>query len=114
MKLSESQLYMALNEFIERELVPLGASMDLTKQFAFGFKIGVIKQQMEHVVKSYLNKNELKIFEIIDSDNKINIDVIYNAAKDVLTRMQQVEFAGIIFKERDLNTLYSIMQKYAN
>lgn len=114
MKINELQLYSAINEFIDREIMPLGANMDLTKQFMFGLKIGVVKHKMQSVVKSYLNKDEIKMLGIVDENGNIDIEPIYQSAMDMMGKMQKLEIAGITFRESDLQNLYGTMQRYAN
>lgn len=114
MKVNEMQLYSALNEFIEREIMPLGASMDMTKQFLFGLKIGVVKHKIQSIIKSYINKDEMKILEIVDTNGLIDVEPIYQSAIDMMAKMQKVEVGGFTFKESDLHNLYSIVQRYAN
>ena len=114
MKITEAQLYAAINTFIEREIIPLGASMDMPKQFMFGFKVGVVKRKIESVVKNYLNKGELKLLEIVDENGNIDITPLYQSAMDMLNQMQKIEIGGITFRESDLQVLYSIIQSYIN
>jgi hypothetical protein len=114
MKINQTQLYAAINEFIDREIIPLSASMELSKQFMFGIKMGIVKRKIENVVKTYFNKDEFKFFELIDSNGNIDVDTIYNSAADMMQQLQQIEFGGITFKMADLQNLYGIMQKYAN
>ena len=114
MRLSETQLYSALNEFIDREVAPLGASMNLTEQFLFGFKVGIAKRKIQSVVKGYLSNKEAKMLGLIDADGYIDIDTLYQSASDVMSQMKKLEIAGITFKDSDLQTLYGIMQKYSN
>ena len=113
MKMNEMQLYSAINEFIDRDIMPLGATMKLTDQFLFGVKIGVVKRKIQNVVKGYLAKPELKMLELIDENGYIDIDTMYDSASDVMSQMKQLEVAGITFKLSDLQSLYGIMQKYA-
>jgi hypothetical protein len=114
MKFNEMQLYSAINEFIDREIMPLGASMSLTDQFIFGFKMGIVKRRIQVLVKDYLSKKEFKALGLIDENGYIDIDTMYQSASDVMGQMKQIEIAGITFKENDLQKLYGIMQKYAN
>lgn len=113
MKMNEMQLYSAINEFIDRDIMPLGATMKLTDQFLFGVKMGVVKRKIQNVVKGYLAKPELKMLELIDENGYIDIDTMYDSASDVMSQMKQLEVAGITFKLSDLQSLYGIMQKYA-
>ena len=114
MKINQMQLYAAINDFIDREIIPLSATMDLPKQFMFGIKMGIVKRKVENIVKTYLNKNEFKFFGLIDENNNIDIDTIYSSAADMMQQLQQLELGGITFKMADLQNLYGIMQKYAN
>lgn len=113
MKITETQLYPALNEFIERSIMPLGASMNLQDQFLFGFKIGIAKRKIQNVIKSYLAKDSIKAFDLVDEQGYIDIETMYQSALDVFSQMKQIEVLGITFREDDLQTLYSIIQKYA-
>ena len=113
MKLNEMQLYSVINEFIDREIMPLGATMKLSDQFLFGVKMGIVKRKIQNVVKGYLAKPEVKAFDLIDDDGYIDVDTLYESARDVMSQMKQLEIAGMTFKENDLQTLYGIMQKYA-
>ena len=114
MKINQAQLYAAINEFIDREIIPLSATMDIPKQFMFGIKIGVVKRKIESIVKSYLNRKEIQLLELIDANGNIDIDPIYGSAVDMMQQLQQLEIGGITFKMSDLQNLYGIMQKYAN
>lgn len=114
MKLNEFQLYSAINEFIDREIMPLGATMNLTDQFLFVFKMGVVKRKLQDVVKNYLKSDMAKTLMLVDENSNIDIDTLYQSAMDVFSNMKQIEVGGITFKETDLQNLYGIMQKYAN
>ena len=114
MKINEMQLYSALNEYIDRELLPLGASMDFIQQILYGTKIGVIKRRAEVVIKKYLNKPEMKMLELVDENDLIDIEPIYQSAMDMINKMQKVEIGGITFKPNDLQNLYSTLQRHAN
>ena len=114
MKLNEMQLYSSINEFIDREIMPLGATMNLTEQFMFGFKMGIAKRKIQSIVKGYLGRKEMKILGLVDENGYIDVDTMYQSASDVMNQMKQLELAGITFKNSDLQKLYGIMQKYAN
>jgi hypothetical protein len=114
MTISEIQLYNALNDFIDREIIPLASNMDKTKQFLFGLKIGVVKYSMRDAIKDYLSKPEMKVLELVDDNGNVAIDPIYQSALDAIRKVQKFELGGITFKENDLQNLYSIIQNYAN
>jgi hypothetical protein len=112
MKINEMQLYSALTEYIDREIMPLTASMDLTKQFMFGLKVGVVKRRIENVVRSYLRSAEMSVLDIVDDNGNIDIEPIYQSAMDMMAKMQKLELGGISFTQADLQKLYGIMQRY--
>lgn len=113
MKINEMQLYNALNEFIDRDIMPLGASMNIKNQFIFGVAVGIVKRKMQDVVKSYIHSDAAKMLGLVDENGAIDIDTIYQSASDVFANIKQIDVAGITFKESDLQNLYGIMQKYA-
>lgn len=114
MRVNEMQLYSAINEYIDREIMPLGATMNLTEQFAFGFKMGIAKRKIQNAVKGYLSKKEVKMLDLVDENGYIDVETMYQSASDVMSQMKQLEIAGITFKDTDLQKLYGIMQKYAS
>lgn len=113
MKITETQLYSAIREYIDRYVMPLGASMDWKEQAKHHFKVGIVKYRVERLVKTYLNNNGLKMLEIVDSEGNIDVEPIYQSARDVFTTIPTITAMGIDFKSNDLETLYSIMQKQA-
>lgn len=114
MKLTEMQLYAAINEYLDREIMPLGANMQMLNQFMFGIQVGVLKRKIQPIVKNYLNNSEIKALELVDKDGKIDIDTLYNAAMDMFKQMKYIEIIGVRIAETDLQKLYGIMQKYVN
>jgi hypothetical protein len=114
MRVNEMQLYGALNEFIDRELMPLSAGMDIPQQFLFGLKMGIVRRKLQDIVKSYIGTDAAKMLGLVDENGAIDIDTIYQAARDAFANVQQVDVAGITFKESDLQNLYGIMQRYAS
>ena len=113
MRVNEMQLYSALNEFIDREIMPLGANMNLTEQFLFGFKVGVAKRKIQHIVKTYLSRKEIIALDLVDDKGYIDVDTMYQSASDVMSQMKQLDIGGITLKENDLQKLYGYAQRYA-
>lgn len=114
MKINQTQLYAAINEYITREIVPLSATMDFPKQVLFGIRVGIVRRKIEDIVKTYLTNDSFKFLELVDGAGNIDIETIYNAALDTLQQVTQIDVGGITFKVPDLQKLYGIMQKYAN
>lgn len=114
MKLTEMQLYSAINEYLDKEIMPLGANMQMLNQFLFGVQVGVIKRKIQSLVKGYIDSPTIKALGLIDTDGKIDIETLYDATKDMFQQMKYIEIAGVRLSENDLHKLYSIMKKYDN
>ena len=113
MKIKEGQLYSAINEYIEREIMPLGATLNMTEQFMFYFKVGVAKRKIEGIVKEAVAHGKSSMFAVVDADGNIDVDTLYQSASDAMSQMKQIEIGGITFRDNDLQKLYGIIQKYA-
>ena len=113
MKIKEGQLYSAINEYIDREIMPIGATLEMMEQFMFYFKIGVGKRKIESIVKSFVAQGKTSAFGLIDENGYIDIDTLYQSASDAMAQMKQIEIGGITFRDADLQKLYGIAQKYA-
>jgi hypothetical protein len=113
MRINDAQLHLAINEFIDREILPLSSNMAFPQQFVFGFKMGVIKRKIKDVVNGYLSKGELKMLGLVDENGYIDAETMYQAAVEQFKHIPSVELAGITFKETDLQNLYNTIQKYA-
>lgn len=114
MKLTEMQLYSAINEYLDKEILPLGANMQMLNQFLFGIQVGVIKRKIQSLVKGYISSPTIKALGLIDDNGKIDIETLYDAAKDMFQQMKYIEIASVRLSENDLQKLYSIMKKYDN
>ena len=113
MKIKEPQLYSAINEFIEREIMPLGATLSMTEQFMFYFKVGIAKRKIESIAKSYFARDKKTAFSLVDEEGNIDVETMYQSASDVMSQMKQIEVGGITFRDVDLQKLYGCVQKYA-
>jgi hypothetical protein len=48
--------------------------------------------------------------DLFDEQHFINVDALYNYAKDAIQKSGQFETMGIIFTENDIDKLYSIIR----
>ena len=113
MKLSESSIDTAVNEFIDSEIAPMSSGMGAVEQFAFGFTLGIVKRKSNNILKRLINSKVAQTLELVDESGLIDIDLAYEAASESLNKIKQLEVGGIRFTSKDLDTLYSIMQRYA-
>lgn len=97
------QIQEGLAYFIDQELASKATGF---KKFMIYFLTPTIK----HRVAEYVHKYKSLIPDVIDADDKINLDVLYNYSKAAIQRSGQFEFMGIIFNESDIDKLYSCIK----
>lgn len=107
MKLTEGQIISAINEYIDKELMPLSSGMSMTEQFLHGFKMGIAKRKIPAVVQGKLANPMLK-----DAEGKIDADILFDSAAESMNRVHQVEIAGFKFNAQDLAKLREIAKRY--
>ena len=107
MMLTEGQIISAINEYVDKELMPLSSGMSMTDQFVHGFKVGVAKRRIPAIVHEKLANPMLK-----DAEGKIDVDLLFEAAEESMNRVHQVEIAGFTFKAQDLAKLREIAKRY--
>jgi hypothetical protein len=112
-KLNESKVSTAINEYIDSELVPMTANMGSLEQFTFGLTLGIFRRKLQGLVKKMLENKTMHVLGVVDEQGNIDVETAYLAASDVLKNGNSVEVGGIRFTCKDLDKLYSIMQRYA-
>lgn len=113
MKLSENTIVTAFNEYVDSELAPMSSGMGAIEQFAFGFTLGIVKRKSNEVLSKLVNSKAAQTLGLVDDSGMIDVDTAYLAASDAINNVKHIEISGIRFTSKDLDTLYSIMQRYA-
>lgn len=113
MKLSEESIITAFNEYVDTELAPMSSGMGAIEQFAFGFTLGIAKRKANVLLTKLVNSKAAQMLGLVDDTGMVDVDTAYSAASDSINTVKHVEIGGIRFTSKDLDTLYSIMQRYA-
>ena len=113
MKLSEESIITAVNEYVDTELAPMSSGMGAIQQFTFGFTLGIVKRKSSDILKRLVSSNAAQTLGLIDDAGMVDVDTAYLAASESLNNVKSIEVSGIRFTSKDLDTLYSIMQRYA-
>ena len=111
--IAETQLYQAINEYIDTNVMTIGTNMDQLGQFGFGVKVGIIKRLIPTKLKSIMAEPSLKQFNIITDKNEVDEDMLYEVLTEQFTRMKELNIAGFKVKQNDLDDLYKVVKKYA-
>lgn len=92
--------------FIEKEIAQKAVGL---KKFGVYFFMPIIKTK---VAGYLLNAKEL-MPELFDENNNVNVDKVYNMAKEAIKKSGQFEYLGIIFNETDIDKLYGYIRQTA-
>lgn len=97
------QVQNGVMRFVEQEIASKATGF---KKFMIYFLAPTIK----HKVTEYVHKYKSFVPDMVDADDKINLDVLYNHSKAAIQRSGQFELMGVIFNETDLDKLYSCIK----
>jgi hypothetical protein len=100
------QVQIGLTNYIEHEIATKATGV---RKFGVYFMLPYIKNK----VTDYVNNFKSIMPDIIDSNNNINLDLLYSTSKGAIQRSGQFEFAGIIFNETDIDRLYTYIRQTA-
>lgn len=108
MHLPVGQLKQVLTDFLSQEVLPKatgGAGLLL------GVGAGMALRRMDTLLESYLPT--LKTLGIVDDENRIDLEAIYEEATKTLASRGSVNIMGYLFDQADVEALLSIAKKYA-
>lgn len=101
-----------LAEFIDTEIL---SKIDDWRKWVFGAGVGLYLSQGEDMVKQLRENNLVRKMNLIDKNNKINVDLLYKemkvqAAKSAI--MFNIPTIGpLVINEKDLDTIYGIITR---
>lgn len=101
-----------LAEFVDTEIL---SKIDDWRKWVFGAGVGFYLSQGKEMVEQLKENNLVRKMNLIDKDNKINIDLLYKemkvqAAKSAI--MFDIPTIGpLVINESDLDKIYSIITR---
>ena len=101
-----------LAEFVDTEIL---SKIDDWRKWVFGAGVGFYLSQGKEMIEQLKENNLVKKMNLIDKNNKINIDLLYKemkvqAAKSVI--MFNIPTIGpLVITESDLDKIYSIITR---
>lgn len=102
MLVNVQQIQRGLASYIENEIARQAAGV---KKFTVYFMIPQITTKVGNVIVS-LQDNDLTK-DMFDENGNIELDTVYSQAKEAIRKTGQIELAGIVFNESDIDSLYS-------
>lgn len=101
MVVNVQQIQRGLANYIDTEIAQKAVGV---KKFAVYFLIPQINQKVTDTITS-LTKDDM-FATLFDENGNIDLDKVYNQAKDAIHKTGQIELAGIVFTENDIDSLY--------
>lgn len=101
-----------LAEFVDTEIL---SKIDDWRKWVFGAGVGLYLSQGEDMIKQLRENNLVRKMNLIDKNNKINVDLLYKemkvqAAKSAI--MFNIPTIGpLVINEKDLDTIYGIITR---
>ena len=67
--------------------------------------------KIENIFEKMKDNVIIQSLDIIDEDNEIDIETVYEAARKAMNKMGSVEYLGIRFNESDVDCLYNHIKR---
>ena len=106
MKVNIEQAQRAIETYFTQEILAKALGF---KKFTTAFAYGMFKNKMSKILIDLANNDLVKMTEVVDDNQLIDIDLMYSVAKEAIQRSGQFEVMRIIFTESDIDKLYSIL-----
>lgn len=105
MKLVDIEL--VLGQYIKQEVIPAIPNPFIKFALAGGSFLAMGK--VERLIQQYLTM--LQAMDIIDIEGNVDIDALYNAAKEGMKATGgKLEVKGLIFNQSDIDKLYQMLK----
>lgn len=99
------QIQTGITHFIEQEIAQKAVGF---KKFTVYFMLPQIINKVPVLIENY-RSNQL-FTDLFNETGNIDIDKLYNISKMAITKSGQIELAGIIFNEADIDKLYAYIR----
>ena len=105
------QVMMGLTKFIDNEIL---TKINGWQKWVIGTGLGIVTTKMENVFNSLKNNELVKMLELIDDNDHINVDAIYNelmkqAQREPIT-IDLPMLGALTLKEQDVMSLYNYIK----
>lgn len=106
MKVNIEQIQRAIETYFNQEILSKAIGF---KKFTTALAYGMFKDKISKILIDLANNDLIKMTEVVDNNQLIDIDLLYREAKEAIQRSGQFEVMRIIFTESDIDKLYSIL-----
>lgn len=101
-----------LAEFVDTEIL---SKIDDWRKWVFGAGVGLYLSQGKEMIEQLKENNLVKKMNLIDKNNKINVDLLYKEMKVQAAKSAIVfnipTIGPLVINERDLDKIYNIITR---
>jgi hypothetical protein len=105
MFVNTEQVQLGVSNYVENEICKKAVGVN---KFITYMAMPIINKKIAHYIND-LSSNEL-ISELFDENKNIELDTIYNMAKNAIKKSGQFVMYGIVFNETDIDKLYNYIR----
>lgn len=107
MKINIEQVQRAITEYFNQEIL---AKTTGWKKFTMDFTFSLYKARLPKLFLQWVENPLIKHSGVIDENNFIDIELLYEHAKNAIQHSGQVEIFSILFNDSDIDKLYNFMK----
>lgn len=105
MFVNKDQIQNGITRYIDAEI---GSKATGGAKFITYFAMPIVIKKANQIVDAF-STNELTK-DLFDANKNINLDEVYNMAKNAVQKSGQFTYMGMIFNETDIDKLYSYIR----
>jgi hypothetical protein len=105
MYINTQQIQLGADKFIENEIAKKAVGVN---KFAVYFAMPIINKKITQYIENFSSNPLTK--EMFDENKNVDIDTVYNMAKNAIQKSGQFVYYGIVFNETDVDKLYNYMK----
>lgn len=105
MYINTQQIQLGADKFIENEIARKAVGVN---KFAVYFAMPIINKKITQYIESFSSNPITK--DMFDENKNVDIDTVYNMAKNAIQKSGQFVYYGIVFNETDVDKLYNYMK----
>lgn len=106
MFVNTEQIQVGIMNFIENEIAQKAVGAN---KFMVYFAMPVVAKKVQNYIDVFSQNEFTK--DMFDENKNIDIDIVYNMAKDAIKKSGKFVFYGIVFDEMDIEKLYAYIKK---
>ena len=107
MKISTSDIPAIIGQYVDSEVAPIASGMQKFGAYSLVF---VIQNKIKDIIDQY--GPTMKMIGIMDDEQMLDMDAAREMASFAMQKAHKVNVLGFIMDKHDIDSLYTISQRY--